>query len=418
MRRLLRRGDFLKTIPAFAASFFALSFTGENHGRSSRSAEGPQGNPDVSRLDRMNPKRYSIIGLPLLAIAGSLFLALPGLRAQAPNAAGTAIKGSFQKITVHGRSLEGNLEGDSPDRDVFVYLPPSYARETTRRYPVVYFLHGYSVNAEAYVRMLNLPQSAESAMTQNATREMILVLPDAFTKYSGSMYSNSLTTGDWEGYVSSDLVRYIDSHYRTIANRDARGLAGHSMGGYGTVRIGMKQPAVFSSLYAMSSCCLMNNTTQGRGGTPAAESATPGNAATPAQTAGRGGRGGGLANALFAQAAAWAPNPLNPPQYFDLPTKDGLVQPLIAAKWIANSPLVMVDQYVPNLKQYRAIAMDVGNEDPLGAANKDLDQALTRLGISHTFEVYEGNHTNRVRERFETKVIQFFAQRLTFLTNN
>ncbi len=323
-------------------------------------------------------------------------------RAQTPNTTGTPIKGSFEKITVHGRSLEGNLEGDSPDRDVFVYLPPSYARETTRRYPVVYFLHGYSVNAEAYVRMLNLPQTAETAMTRNGSREMILVLPDAFTKYSGSMYSNSLTTGDWEAYVSSDLVTYMDSHYRTIANRDGRGLAGHSMGGYGTVRIGMKQSAVFSSLYAMSSCCLMNNISQNRGAAPAA----------PAPNAGRGGRGGGFANALSAQAAAWAPNPMNPPDYFDLPTKDGVVQPLIAAKWIANSPLVMVDQYVPSLKQYRAIAMDVGTEDPLGAANKDLDQALTRLGISHTFETYEGNHTNHVRERFETKVIPFFAQHL------
>jgi S-formylglutathione hydrolase FrmB len=229
---------------------------------------------------------------------------------------------------------------------------------------------------------------------------MILVMPDAFTKYSGSMYSNSLTTGDWEGYVATDLVTYVDGHYRTIANRESRGLSGHSMGGYGTVRIGMKRPSVFSALYAMSSCCLMNNIGQGRGTAPA----------EPA--AGRGGRGGGLANALFAQAAAWAPNPLNPPQYFDLPTKDGVVQPLIAAKWIANSPLVMVDQYVPSLKQYGAIAMDVGDQDTLGAANKDLDQALTRLGIVHTFEVYEGNHTNRIRERFETKVIPFFGRHL------
>jgi S-formylglutathione hydrolase len=105
---------------------------------------------------------------------------------------------------------------------------------------------------------------------------------------------------------------------------------------------------------------------------------------------------------------------MNPPQYFDLPTKDGVVQPLIAAKWVANSPLVMVDQYVPSLKQYRAFAMDVGNEDTLGGANKDLDQSLTRLGIVHTFEVYDGNHTNRVRERFEAKVIPFFSQHLSF----
>jgi enterochelin esterase-like enzyme len=364
----------------------------------------------------MNQKRYSAKWFSLLTafvIAGACF-ASQVVRAQAPNAAGTAIKGSFQKIAVHGRSLEGNLEGDSPDRDVFVYLPPSYARETTRRYPVIYFLHGYGVNAEAYVRMLNLPQAAENAMLQNGGREMILVLPDSFTKYSGSMYSNSLTTGDWEGYISSDLISYIDSHYRTIANRDGRGLAGHSMGGYGTVRIGMKQPAVFSSLYAMSSCCLMNNPAQGRGAAPANQATSPANAAVPAQTPGRGGRGGGLANALSAQAAAWAPNPKNPPQYFDLPTKDDVVQPLIAAKWVANSPLVMVDQYVPNLKQYHAIAMDVGTEDTLGAANKDLDESLTRLGIQHTFELYEGNHTNRVRERFEAKVIPFFAQHLKF----
>jgi S-formylglutathione hydrolase len=318
---------------------------------------------------------------------------------------------------VHGRSLEGNLNGDSPDRDVFVYLPPSYARETTRRYPVIYFLHGYGVGAQAYVRMLGLPEVADVAMASGKVGEMIIVLPDAFTKYSGSMYSNSLTTGDWEGYVASDLVAFIDSHYRTIADRSGRGLSGHSMGGYGTVRIGMKQPAVFSSLYAMSSCCLMNNpAAQGRGAAPATPAAPPANGAAPGQAAaGRGGRGGGgLANALSAQAAAWAPNPMNPPQYFDLPTKDGVVQPLIAAKWVANSPLVMVDQYVPSLKQYRAFAMDVGNEDTLGGANKDLDQSLTRLGIVHTFEVYDGNHTNRVRERFEAKVIPFFSQHLSF----
>ena len=120
-----------------------------------------------------------------------------------------------------------------------------------------------------------------------------------------------------------------------------------------------------------------------------------------------------MSNALFAQAAAWAPNPMNPPQFFDLPTKDGQLQPLIAAKWVANSPLVMVDQYVPNLKTYRAIALDVGTQDSLGASNIDLDKALTRLGVTHSFETYEGDHTNRVRERFEAKVLPFFSQQLT-----
>ena len=117
---------------------------------------------------------------------------------------------------------------------------------------------------------------------------------------------------------------------------------------------------------------------------------------------------------MSAEAAAWSPNPANPPQYFDLPTKDGQVQPLVAAKWTANSPLVMVSQYVPNLKQYRAIVMDVGDKDFLKALNIDLDKELTSLGIPHVFEQYEGDHGNRVAARFQNNLLAFFSQQLEF----
>jgi len=332
-----------------------------------------------------------------------------GAPASNPSSSGSTV----ERIKVRGASLEGNLEGDDPNRDVVVYLPPSYSREPARRYPVVYFLHGYAANVDAYVRLLRLQEAADKAIA-DGVKEMILVLPDAFTVYSGSMYSNSPTTGDWEGYISRDLVAYVDSHYRTIANRDSRGLSGHSMGGYGTMRVGMKHPEVFSALYSMSACCLMNNpaAARGRGDAAPAQAAAPqNNPARGAAPAGRG-QGGGFANALSAQAAAWAPNPMNPPQYFDLPTKDGEVQPLIAAKWVANSPLVMVDQYVPNLKRYRAIAIDVGDKDPLGGSNVDLDNALTRLGVPHTFEQYEGDHGNRVAARFVSHLLPFFSKQL------
>jgi len=72
----------------------------------------------------------------------------------------------------------------------------------------------------------------------------------------------------------------------------------------------------------------------------------------------------------------------------------------------------MVDQYVPSLKHYRAIALDVGDADPLGADNVRLDAALTRLRVEHTFEQYEGDHGNRIRERFATKVLPFFSEHL------
>jgi enterochelin esterase-like enzyme len=329
-------------------------------------------------------------------------------------------KGNLERIKVYGPSLEGNLEGDNPERDVVVYLPPSYSKEPDRRYPVVYFLHGYSVGVEAYVNMLKLPDMADDAIAAGA-RELILVLPDAFTVYSGSMYSNSPTTGDWEGYISKDLVEYIDSHYRTLADRNSRGLSGHSMGGYGTVRIGMKHPEAFGALYAMSSCCLMNDPAsapqskqgaRGQAKTPPPPRAKSSSARGPAPKGNV--RSAGFGNVLQAEAAAWSPNPQNPPEYFDLPTKDGKIQPLIAAKWVANSPLVMVDQYVPSLKKYRAIAMDVGDKDMLRAMNLNLHEALTCLGIDHSFEEYDGDHGNRVTERFQNNLLPFFSQQLEF----
>jgi enterochelin esterase-like enzyme len=328
-----------------------------------------------------------------IAAVCAVVLLVPESRAQ--NGSDTK-KGSWEKIKVHGKSLEGNLEGDSPDRDVFVYVPPSYATSPTRRYPVLYFLHGYAAHAENYWNMLSVPTAADSAMANGSSREMIVVLPDAFTVYNGGMFSNSPTTGDWEAYVAQDLIAYIDAHYRTIADRSARGLAGHSMGGYGTMRIGMKHPEAFSVLYAMSSCCLMNDP----------QRLLPGAGANQPPT-------GVLAKALSAQAAAWAPNPMSPPQFFDLPTKDGEIQPLIADKWITNSPLVMVDQYVPSLKRYNAIAMDVGTKDPFLTTNTQLDQALTRLGVAHKFETYEGDHGNRITARFAAKVLPFLSENLT-----
>jgi S-formylglutathione hydrolase FrmB len=178
------------------------------------------------------------------------------------------------------------------------------------------------------------------------------------------------------------------------------------MGGYGVWRIAMKYPDVYSSIYALSACCLMNNPQ------PPAVNRTQPTAPTPAPT-----DGGHPVNVLFGEAAAWSTNPLKAPQFFDLPVKDGQVQPATAACWIANSPLAMVDQYAPNLKKYRAIAMDVGLQDSLAGSNTDFDRALTRLGITHSFETYRGEHSDHLKDRIEQKVLPFFSDNLVFKPN-
>jgi S-formylglutathione hydrolase FrmB len=307
-----------------------------------------------------------------------------------------------EKIKVHGVSLEGNLEGDSPDRDVIVYLPPGYAKNPSRRYPVLYALHGYSISNEKWTTEIHTPQTIEGAFATGA-REMIVVLANAQTLHNGSMYSNSPTTGNWEDFISRDLVAYIDSHYRTIANRLSRGIAGHSMGGYGTSRIAMRHPDVFSAFYAMSPCCM-----SARGAPPAEMSKKIEAAATAGSSAGL----DFMTRATFASAAAWSPNPKAPPLYIDLPTKDGVAQPAILAKWAANAPLAMVDQYIANLRQYKAIALDVGDLDGLKTDTEELHRILDSYGIANGFEIYSGDHVSAVADRWQNHVMPFFSKNL------
>jgi len=325
----------------------------------------------------------------------------------APGGGGPRV-GTVEKITVHGKSLEGNLEGDSPDRVVLVYLPPSYAGEQARRFPVVYLLHGYGGTETTFTeRLANLPDGGNRLDGAQGFSSAIYVMPSAYTLHKGSMYSDSVTTGNWEKFIAEDLVGYIDGHYRTLATRMSRGLAGHSMGGYGALRIGMKRPDLFGSLYLMSSCCLGANRNPSAEAMKAAEAIKTREQAEEAAKA----PGFGVSTTL-ASAAAWSPNPANPPLFFDLPMKDGKVRPDIVAKWVANAPLDTLDRYADNLKKYYAIGIEVGTKDSLYRSNQQLHEAMTRLGIRHGFEEYDGDHTNRVKERVDRNLLPFFARYL------
>ena len=307
-----------------------------------------------------------------------------------------------EKITVHGRSLESNLEGNSADRTVLVLLPTSYDKAAKRRYPVVYFLHGYNSQAEGTVAWTKMEERHKAAMAATG-REFIVVAPDSDTLLHGSMYSDSVTVGNFETFTAKELVRYIDSHYRTIARRDSRGLFGHSMGGYGTLRLGMKHPDVFSAIYAMNPCCLMPRPFTAEEGRKY-ERLTP-------ETLKKADFG---AQTTWAVAVTWSPNPSKPPFYADMATKDGVVDPLVLAKWSANAPVAMVPQYLPALRSMTAIGMDTGDKDFVHTDDEAMHAELLKFGIRHDWELYEGDHGNRVSERLEKVVFPFFAKHLSF----
>lgn len=347
----------------------------------------------------------------LLAITlAAAFAIVPGLGAQVQTIVPPVIPGAkpvtVQNIKIHGTYLEGNLERDAVDRDVIVYLPSSYEKDKNRRYPVVYALHGYSIGAEQWSHEIHVPQTIEGGFAQGA-KDFIVVLPDSKTIHNGSMYSSSVTTGDFENFIAHDVVAYIDAHYRTIPNRASRGLVGHSMGGYGATRIGMKHADVFGVLYIMSPCCL--SARKAGAANPEIEK-TLESVKTPEDSA----KLPFGARAQLASAAAWSPDPKNPPLYLDLPAKDGVAQPEILAKWAANAPLAFIDQYIGNLRRYRAISIDVGDNDGLRTDTAKLHDVLDKYGIANSFEIYHGTHTSAVADRFQNHVMPFFSKNLCF----
>jgi enterochelin esterase-like enzyme len=336
----------------------------------------------------------------LPSFTAAVVLALAAAVAPGAAAAQSGQGGTVERIKVHSPAVEGNLQGNPAERDVFVYLPPSYGTDTRRRYPVVYQLHGWLPGGEQWSGMLDLKEGTDRAIASGNAKEMIIVVPDSLTVHGGSMYSTSITSGDFEGFIARDLVAYVDGHYRTIAGRESRGLSGHSMGGYGTWRIGMKYPELYSSIYAMSSCCLAPYEADGGGMAEAAKITTLEQAA----------QAGIFVRVQLTLAAAWSPNPSKPPLYFDFPIEDGELKPLILTKWNANVPLAMIDQYVPSLKTFEAIGIEVGLQDGLIGVNKAMSDVLTSYGIDHVYETYEGDHTNKVAERYETRVLPFFSK--------
>lgn len=346
---------------------------------------------------------------PALALAATLIAwstpVLAGAAAETPPVVAGAPAVRVDHVQVYSRAIAGNLMGTPAERDVIVVLPPGYDAARDRLYPVVYALHGFGQTAESWLSELHAPATIEAAFARGVP-DMILVFPSSENDFGGAFYSNSPTTGNFEDFIVGELVAFVDSHYRTIPRRESRGLMGHSMGGYGAARLGMKHANVFGALYLMSPCCLEPLGTQGLTAETVAEIAA---LRAPQEAAGREFRLQGP----LATSAAWSPDPAKPPLYLDLAADgEGRPVPETMAKRAANAPLAFVDQYISELRRYRAIGMDVGNEDSIVPALTRLHHVLDSYAIANRFEVYAGTHTNRMAFRFEDVVLPFFGENL------
>lgn len=301
--------------------------------------------------------------------------------------------------------LRGNPAGDPHVRSIPVYLPPSYDRSPVRRYPVVFVLAGFTgrgrmlLNDNPWSPGLDLRM--DRLIASGTCAEMILVLPDCFTRYGGSQYLNSSATGRYEDHVVEELVPWVERTFRTLPGREHRGIAGKSSGGYGALVLGMRHPDLFGAVVSHSGDMCFEYCY--RGDVP--------KLLTGIQ------RAGGLEPWLtvfdgavqkktddftvlnmIGMAASYSPNPAAQPFGIDLPCdlETGDFRDDVWRRWLEHDPLTLIDRHADALRSMRLLFLDCGTRDEwhLHHGARMFVRRLRELGITHRHEEFDDGHMN------------------------
>jgi enterochelin esterase-like enzyme len=306
--------------------------------------------------------------------------------------------------------------GTNPVRRMVLYLPAGYD-EGSERYPVIYFLPNPFGSFRASFDQAGAQNLFDQAIAKGVIEKFILITVDMNTPLGCSWYVNSPVTGNWEDFMIQDLVPYVDASFRTVSQRNSRGIAGDFMGGYGAIRFGMKHPETFGSVYALHPV--------GTGsGVQVMYSRPNWDILANAKSLDDVKKDGGTAlfTAIF---QAHVPNIDKPPLFIDLQAHkmgDQLVIDSQVTQRLRNNFFLesMIPLYAENLKSLRGFKIDWARND----ANQDhvySNQALTHkldeFGVPHEAEEYNGLWGHGVwgeQGRFYTEVLPFFAKHLVF----
>jgi len=275
-----------------------------------------------------------VIGAGILLLAAAV--AAPSPQTTSSPAPGQTREGLSMKSALLGRNV-----------DYAIYLPPDYAT-SARRYPVVYLLHGYTDDESAWVQWGEIQAAADQAITDRRIPPMIIVMPDGGVTW----YVNDAAGKEpFEDMFFKEFIPHIDATYRTRPDKSFRGIAGLSMGGWGTLTYLLRHPDVFESGAAFSAAMWTEADI----------------ASTPAD------RYDKMFAALFGPRNAEGAVPL------------GLfkkLNPLSLAVSLPDESLKMVRIY-----------LDCGDDDFLIEANMAFHAVLLKRKIPHEFRVRDGSHT-------------------------
>ncbi len=308
-------------------------------------------------------------------------------------------QGTVQIIKHESAVLKNNPLGDQSVRDLCVYLPPDY-ETSDKNFPVVYCLTGFTgrgkmlLNDNAFTP--NLAERMDLLINENKIKPMIVVMPDCFTFYGGSQYINSTATGDYEDYLTEEIVSFVDENFRTIAGKDSRAVMGKSSGGYGALVCGLRHADKFGLICSTSGdayfeLCYLPDV-------PKAFRAIKGNAKNFIENFWREekkGKNDFAALNIIGMSACYSPNPESELGFdlpFDLDT--GEIRSEIWAKWLENDPTRLVEKSVENLKSLKLLYIDAGTRDEfaLDLGARILCSRLKDFDVNFVHEEFDDGH--------------------------
>ncbi|MEJ7616386.1 MAG: alpha/beta hydrolase-fold protein [Pyrinomonadaceae bacterium] len=296
-----------------------------------------------------------------------------------------------------------NPLGDPIERELCLYLPPGYASDSARRFPVAYCLTGFAgrgrmlLNAQPFSP--NLAERMDNLLAAGRAGEMIIAMPDCFTRLGGSQYINSTAIGRYEDYLIAELVPFVDHGFRTRSDAAGRAIVGKSSGGYGALVLAMRHPDVFGAAASHSGDCYFEY-----GYLPdfaKAKRAIAGDVSRFVEkfwAAEKKGKDDVTALNIIAMSACYSPDPAHQPLGFRLPfdTHSGEIDHAVWSRWLEQDPVRMVRKYAENLRRLKLLFIDAGTRDEYGLdlGARILCEQLRRHNVSFTHEEFDDGHFN------------------------
>jgi S-formylglutathione hydrolase FrmB len=315
------------------------------------------------------------------------------------------LAGRVDEHVITSELLKDNPLGDPYERPVWVYLPPGYDDEPSRRYPSVYVIQGYTGhlamwrNRSPYRQPF--PETADAVFARGDAPPAIVVYVDAWTAYGGSQFVDSPGTGRYHSYLCNEVVPWVDARYRTEPEPGRRAIMGKSSGGFGAMITPMLRPDLFGALATHAGDSLYEL------------SYIPGFGQAVRYLRDYGGdiwhwwqdftsRTSFTKEAdhdllmLLGVSACFS---AGPDGSVELPfnPRTGVLRPEIWQRWLDWDPVRMVPTYAEQLRSMRAIWIDAGTRDEwfLDVGAEAVHAALLEAGVPAgviRFELFEASH--------------------------